>query len=141
MVSKWLSRDPLGESTGVNLYDYVMNNPVDLYDPLGLCPRDRQHKFNGDPAHPYQPDDTPYLQILAGFELAGVLEFAGIEIALMTTLDWALLVDEAGLGGLWRGLVDDEDLFPAPPPPPPAGLQPPPLPPNFGNPGPDPGLN
>ena len=34
---KWLSRDPLGDLGGVNLYAYVLVNPVNLNDPLGLC--------------------------------------------------------------------------------------------------------
>jgi len=32
---RWLSRDPIGEYGGINLYDYVLNNPALLYDPLG----------------------------------------------------------------------------------------------------------
>ena len=32
----WLSRDPIGEAGGINLYAYVGNNPVNLWDPLGL---------------------------------------------------------------------------------------------------------
>jgi hypothetical protein len=31
-----LSRDPLGEFAGKNLYDYVKNNTAGLVDPLGL---------------------------------------------------------------------------------------------------------
>ena len=27
---------PLGEAGGINLYDYVANNPINLFDPLGL---------------------------------------------------------------------------------------------------------
>jgi len=47
----WASRDPLGEGTwinrdpmsetgggGSNLYQYCLNDPIDLTDPLGLCP-------------------------------------------------------------------------------------------------------
>jgi len=33
---RWPSRDPIGEDGGINLYDYVLNNPIDNQDPLGL---------------------------------------------------------------------------------------------------------
>jgi len=33
---RWISRDPLGESGGINLYRYVGNDPVNAVDPLGL---------------------------------------------------------------------------------------------------------
>jgi RHS repeat-associated protein len=35
-VARWLTRDPLGQDAGINLYTYVGGNPVDLIDPLGL---------------------------------------------------------------------------------------------------------
>ena len=35
-LGRWLSRDPIGESGGVNLYDYVGNNSTDNTDGLGL---------------------------------------------------------------------------------------------------------
>jgi RHS repeat-associated protein len=37
-LGRWLSRDPLGQSAGTNLYGYVMNNPISRIDPLGLEP-------------------------------------------------------------------------------------------------------
>lgn len=35
-TARWLSRDPLGESAGANLYGYAGNNPARFTDPLGL---------------------------------------------------------------------------------------------------------
>ncbi len=36
-LQRFLNRDPIEQSGGINLYEYVANNPIDLYDPLGLC--------------------------------------------------------------------------------------------------------
>ena len=33
---RWLSRDPIGENGGLNLYGYVLNQPIRFVDPLGL---------------------------------------------------------------------------------------------------------
>ena len=35
-IGRYISRDPIGISQGLNLYAYVRNNPINLYDPLGL---------------------------------------------------------------------------------------------------------
>jgi len=37
---RWLSRDPIGESGGINLYGMVRNDPVNYTDTLGLFERD-----------------------------------------------------------------------------------------------------
>jgi RHS repeat-associated protein len=34
-LGRWMSRDPLEEAAGLNLYTYVANNPVRFIDPLG----------------------------------------------------------------------------------------------------------
>jgi uncharacterized protein RhaS with RHS repeats len=36
-LQRWIQRDPIGEQGGINLYGYVDNNPVNHYDPFGLC--------------------------------------------------------------------------------------------------------
>ena len=36
---RWLSRDPIAEKGGIDLYGYVLNDPIDYFDPLGLTHR------------------------------------------------------------------------------------------------------
>lgn len=35
-LGRWLSRDPIGEDGGTNLYGYVGNDPANMIDPFGL---------------------------------------------------------------------------------------------------------
>ena len=36
-TGRWISRDPIGENGGINLYGYVYNNPINDFDEYGLA--------------------------------------------------------------------------------------------------------
>ncbi len=42
-MSRWISRDPLGEAGDMNLYVFVENDPINLIDPWGLTKGGPQH--------------------------------------------------------------------------------------------------
>ncbi len=41
-TGRWISRDPIGISGGLNLYAFCDNDPVNFRDPWGLCKEDEQ---------------------------------------------------------------------------------------------------
>ena len=47
ITGRWLSRDPIGEEGGINLYGYVGNSPTNRIDPLGLWP----NSLTGNPTN------------------------------------------------------------------------------------------
>ncbi len=62
-LGRFISRDPLGEAGGANLYHYCGNDPVNRTDPYGLSFRDWWRRvFPNDPSHspvePPRPDCT-----------------------------------------------------------------------------------
>jgi RHS repeat-associated protein len=47
-LGRWISRDPIGERGGLNLYGYVAGKPINRFDQLGLVP--------GDPTYGLPPE-------------------------------------------------------------------------------------
>jgi len=48
-VGRWVSKDPIGFGGGLNLFGYVMGDPVNWVDPMGLFPRGGFPAENGRP--------------------------------------------------------------------------------------------
>jgi RHS repeat-associated protein len=57
---RWLSRDPLGEAGGFNLYAYCGNDPVNRHDPLGLA------AIADDPVNPFGDSLESYRKQIFG---------------------------------------------------------------------------
>lgn len=53
MWPRWLSRDPIEEQGGLNLYGYVLNDPVNMVDPLGQNFMDVVNAVAGSPFTPF----------------------------------------------------------------------------------------
>ena len=45
LTGRWPSRDPIGEQGGVNLYGFIGNNPINLFDLLGLMSKQNAERF------------------------------------------------------------------------------------------------
>ena len=81
-LGRWLSRDPIGELGGVNLYAYAQNSPAAAIDPLGQycvmgnpcggpgdpdpCP---QTPANPSPIYPGMPPGAVYPSVIGGVQI------------------------------------------------------------------------
>jgi RHS repeat-associated protein len=59
-IGHWLSRDPIGERGGINLYTYVGDNPLNDIDPQGFDESPASGGTPGDPRAPGPPPQAPY---------------------------------------------------------------------------------
>jgi RHS repeat-associated protein len=72
VTGRWLSKDPIGISGGLNLYAFCGNNPVNFVDPLGLLIR-----------APTQAEEAAIQNAIARMHAAGYVNVAqGLEEAL-----------------------------------------------------------
>jgi RHS repeat-associated protein len=55
-LGRWISLDPASEKGGLNLYGFVWNSPMRIYDPLGLAPQICGIDENGMPIYCDDPD-------------------------------------------------------------------------------------
>jgi RHS repeat-associated protein len=121
-LQRWIQRDPIGEQGGINLYQFVRNDPVNLVDPWGL-------KDIGMPGNPLLgtglkpvPLGTglDYLMggfIVGGVTAGGVLAAAPLAVSGLTGLGMSSTAASAtvttgliGLGGA-GGYFSGRDIY------------------------------
>jgi RHS repeat-associated protein len=94
---RWISRDPIAENGGINLYAYVLNTPTVLVDPLGLVN--------------WGQVGTGALSVLGGVAAAAgtgaaVGSGAGSVVAPLLALEAAAALSY-GIGNIIAGLADN----------------------------------
>jgi RHS repeat-associated protein len=58
-LQRWLNRDPIQEAGGLNLFEFVLNDPVDAVDSLGFGLLDPPGSIFSDPKNPEAGSDDP----------------------------------------------------------------------------------
>jgi RHS repeat-associated protein len=113
-LQRWLNRDPIGERGGLNLYEYVYNDPVKYIDPNGL------KKLTACDCQKFLED-----QILQIGKEAGAENAAGFAREALTVLGAVAVAPIPGAGGcgavgvlglgtvytIYKGFSDFDDRY------------------------------
>ena len=69
VTGRWLSKDPIGLSGGLNLYAFCGGDPVNSVDSIGLCPDDEKQKIKE--LRDGMFGDSWLIEMLAGIDMHG----------------------------------------------------------------------
>jgi RHS repeat-associated protein len=84
-LGRWISRDPIGDTGGMNLYRFAVNNPVSRLDSLGLFLWSRKPACKKTTLM-YRGDWTKYAGIILGKPSSGTLDYK-LNLSVAVTLN------------------------------------------------------
>lgn len=67
-IGRWLSRDPIEEDGGANIYGFIENSPANLIDPLGLAWLILRNSHERASVYPHKGDTVSDLAKLISFD-------------------------------------------------------------------------
>ena len=106
-TKQWLTRDPIGEAGGLNLFAYANNDPINGIDVLGLDVASSQRMPGSVNSRVFwHTEGDVNLKIPIGTRLGRVVP-AGRASSKVLTSDWVLLDEEYGGGVVYFKALED----------------------------------
>ena len=105
VAGRWLSRDPIGEAGGVNLYGYVGNSPIDAIDRSGKL----TFNFNNSTTIDIPPEPV---SDAAAYTVLGIIAVAGAApVAIDLGVEGLTYVGLQGLRGVIPFIADGSETL------------------------------
>jgi len=98
-LGRWLSRDPIGEERGLNLYVYVASDPINYIDPLGLDTYRQNRQLN--------PKGFDTRKPVEHFASHTFLYTTNPDGSLQDTYSWGNEYDKEGKGSWFKNRPED----------------------------------
>lgn len=119
-VGRFIAEDPIQFAGGMNFYSYVSNNPVEIRDPLGLCPDANKPTFTKRYLPPgarrclailpfNAPPEFDLNAIVAAGKAGGLLH-ADASVGHYGTFDFQRVRDSAGNTIFYSGYTDASNI-------------------------------